>query len=261
MEENLEEFEKELSQKIKELSDLEINEKQIKYAFFNNRLLDCYNEKIKIISNNFDKQSKFFGKHLEEYIVDKTKIMSKYNKEFQKVFDKRKEQFFSIETEIEEIELNQKMILKNIEKIYFSRIKVLENGKCNKKLKVEQSENAIKALVDKYEKFDALINECENKIEECIEACEKDFENITKTGEVALVVPQKLNFFEKLFGSFFSKNKKAKKEIIGKMNNEIKEIQNSSEIVLNRIEEQTVRVIAKIEEIKNKINLEFKSAI
>ena len=45
------------------------------------------------------------------------------------------------------------------------------------------------------------------------------------------------------------------------MNNEINEIQNSSEITLNGIEEQTINVIAKIEEIKNNINLEFKSAM
>lgn len=257
----MEEFGKELVQRIQELSSLEINEKQIKYAIFNNKVKDFYNEKIKVITKDFDKQSDFFGKHIEEYITEKTKIMEMYNKEFEKIYYKRKEQYFSIETEIEELELNQKIVLNNIEKIYASRTKVLENKKCDIKAKVEQSEVAIKALVDKYEKYDALINECENKIDECISSVEKDFENIVKKRNVALLVPKKESIFEKLFGMFFSKKKKYKKEVIGKMNNEINEIQNSSEMVISGIEEQTIKVIAKIEEIKNNINLEFKSAI
>ena len=173
----MEEFGKELVQRIQELSSLEINEKQIKYAIFNNKVKDFYNEKIKVITKDFDKQSDFFGKHIEEYITEKTKIMEMYNKEFEKIYYKRKEQYFSIETEIEELELNQKIVLNNIEKIYASRTKVLENKKCDIKAKVEQSEVAIKALVDKYEKYDALINECENKIDECISSVEKDFED------------------------------------------------------------------------------------
>lgn len=257
----MEEFGKELAQWIQKLSNLEINEKQIKYAIFNNKVKEFYNEKNKMITKDFDKQSEFFGKHLEEYITEKTKIMDKYNKEFQKIYYKRKEQYFSIETEIEELELNQKIVLNNIEKIYVTRTKVLKDKKCDIKAKVEQSEVVIKALIDKYEKYDALINECENKIDECISSIEKDFENIVRKRDVAILIPKKESIFEKLFGIFFSKKKKYKKEVIGKMNNEINEIQNSSEITLNGIEEQTINVIAKIEEIKNNINLEFKSAM
>ena len=257
----MEEFGKELAQWIQKLSNLEINEKQIKYAIFNNKVKEFYNEKNKMITKDFDKQSEFFGKHLEEYITEKTKIMDKYNKEFQKIYYKRKEQYFSIETEIEELELNQKIVLNNIEKIYVTRTKVLKDKKCDIKAKVEQSEVVIKALIDKYEKYDALINECENKIDECISSIEKDFENIVRKRDVAILIPKKESIFEKLFGIFFSKKKKYKKEVIGKMNNEINEIQNSSEMVISGIEEQTIKVIAKIEEIKNNINLEFKSAI
>ena len=257
----MEEFGKELAQWIQKLSNLEINEKQIKYAIFNNKVKEFYNEKNKMITKDFDKQSEFFGKHLEEYITEKTKIMDKYNKEFQKIYYKRKEQYFSIETEIEELELNQKIVLNNIEKIYVTRTKVLKDKKCDIKAKVEQSEVVIKALIDKYEKYDALINECENKIDECISSIEKDFENVVRKRDVAILIPKKESIFEKLFGIFFSKKKKYKKEVIGKMNNEINEIQNSSEMVISGIEEQTIKVIAKIEEIKNNINLEFKSAI
>ena len=152
----MEEFGKELAQWIQKLSNLEINEKQIKYAIFNNKVKEFYNEKNKMITKDFDKQSEFFGKHLEEYITEKTKIMDKYNKEFQKIYYKRKEQYFSIETEIEELELNQKIVLNNIEKIYVTRTKVLKDKKCDIKAKVEQSEVVIKALIDKYEKYDAL---------------------------------------------------------------------------------------------------------
>ena len=257
----MKEIGKDLLDKIQELSNLEIEEKQIKYAYFNNRIMECYNEKIKIISSDFDKQSEFFGKHLEEYITEKSKIMDKYNKEFQKIYEKRKELFVCIETEIEEIELNQKTILNNIEKIYSSRNKVLEDKNCDAKARVEQSEHVIKALIDKYEKYDSLIKECENKLEECMVATEKDFENLSKRKETALIVPKKENFFEKLFGIFFSKKKKYKKEVIGKMNTKIDEIQNANEKITREIEKQTINVISKVEEIKNNINTEFKAAV
>ena len=45
------------------------------------------------------------------------------------------------------------------------------------------------------------------------------------------------------------------------MENEIYEIENQSKDMINIIEEQTIDLIAKIEEIRDQINLEFKVAI
>ncbi len=257
----MEDIKEEMLEKIEELSNIEIQEKQIKYAIFNRKMQEAYNEKIKIIADDFDRQSESFGKHLEKYIKEKTRIIEKSGKEFRKIYEKRKEQFCGIEAEIEEIELNQKMILNNIEKIYISRSEVIKEENCNVQERVKQSEIVISALIDKYEKYDELIRGCESKIEECIDSLNKDFESIIKNKEEALIVPEKENIFKKLFGIFISKNKKNKKEIIGKIENRIDKIQSSNEIILEEIEKQTISIIAKIEEIKANINLEFKAAI
>ena len=57
------------------------------------------------------------------------------------------------------------------------------------------------------------------------------------------------------------KKSKLEKEVIEKMENEIYEIENQSKDMINIIEEQTIDLIAKIEEIRDQINLEFKVAI
>ena len=284
-------FGKELFDSIKELSDFEVQEKEVRFAMFNTILLNSYNEKIDKISDNFDSQTSYYGKKIEEYANEKDSILGKYDQEFQKIYDKRKEQYFNILNEIQEMQSNQKVALANIEMIYKVRKKIIDSGEYDnylhkmKKYKhivstslvraefdkytkllerlkdpFEDTNKKMEALIDKYEKYDGLIDECEKKLEDCINAAEEDFNTIVKFRNNELAKVSKPNIISKIMIKIFGK-KKYKKNVIDKMNSEIDSIEEDSNRILETINNQTIMIIAKIEEIRAKINFEFKEAI
>ena len=279
-----------LLERIKELSDIEVQEKELKFAIFNNKIYTSYEEKIKLISDNFDEQLQYYRKK-DNYGDEKEKIISRYNEEFQKIYDKRKEQFINIINEIQEMQSNQKIALANIESVYRSRDSIFEseeykeylnnknkfeyminitknssdiekykNKLINLKNPVDSYNNKLIALVDKFEKYDGLVFECEKKLDDCIIATEEDFETLMKYRNNNLVEQKKENIFVRLFKKLFASKRKFKKEVIEKMNSEIDDIQNSNIKLLDIIENQTINLVAKIEELRYDINYEYSIA-
>ena len=279
-----------LLEQIKELSDIEVQEKELKFAIFNNKVYTVYAEKIKLISDNFEGQLQYYGIK-DNFKDEKEKIIARYNEEFQKIYDIRKEQFLNIINEIQEMQSNQKIALANIESLYRRRdevfdseeyqeyiekknkyeyiINISKNGsnieKYEKRLvklrnPLDSYNNKLLALVDKFEKYDGLIFECEKKLDECLIATNDDFESVLKYRNNSLVEKKKENIFTKIFKKLFSGNKKFKKEVIEKMNNEIDDIQKSNVTLLEIIDRQTINLVAKIEELRYDINFEYNIA-
>ena len=53
---------------VKELSDIEVQEKELKFAIFNNRAVANYEKRIKVIVDNFANQSAYYGKQVNDFI-------------------------------------------------------------------------------------------------------------------------------------------------------------------------------------------------
>lgn len=283
---------KRLYEKIKELSDIEVQEMELQFAIFNSKAIANYEEKIELINNNFIEQSNYYGKKIEDFENEKNEIISRYSEEFQKIYDTRKDQFINIINEIQEMQSNQKIALANIESLYNNWDSVLNSEEyedyVTKKQKYEYIINISKnnediqkytdslkklknpidlinikmaAVVDKYEKYDGVIFECEKKIEDCIKALEDDFNSIMKYRNNSLVVPKKENFIVRLLNKLFGGNKKFTREVIDKMNDEIDDIQKNDLKLLEIINDQTINLVAKIEELRQQINSEYKVAV
>ena len=279
-----------LLERIKELSNIELQEQLLRLAIFNNKVYSNYEEKIKIISNNFEEQLQYYGK-TDIFNDEKEKIIGRYNEEFQKIYDKRREQFINILIEIQEMQANQKIALANVESVYKSRDSIFESEEYKEYLENKNKyeyiinitknssdiekykskliklrnpldfyNNKLVALVDKYEKYDGLVFECEKKLDDCIIATEEDFESVMKYRNNNLVEQKKENIFVRLFKKLFSGKRKFKKEVVEKMNIEIDDIQNNNAKLLEIIESQTINLIAKIEELRYDINYEYSIA-
>ena len=223
-----------LLERIKELSNIELQEQLLRLAIFNNKVYSNYEEKIKIISNNFEEQLQYYGK-TDIFNDDKEKIIGRYNEEFQKIYDKRREQFINILIEIQEMQANQKIALANVESVYKSRDSIFESEEYKEYLENKNKyeyiinitknssdiekykskliklrnpldfyNNKLVALVDKYEKYDGLVFECEKKLDDCIIATEEDFESVMKYRNNNLVEQKKENIIIRLFKKFCS---------------------------------------------------------
>lgn len=120
------------------------------------------------------------------------------------------------------------------------------------------------ALATKYDNYDATIKECNKKLEECIEGGLGDFEEITRYVDNGLVVSKKENIIMKFVNKILNKITKGSgfnKNVMEKMENELSELEQDITESVEIIDEQTVGIVAKIEEIRENINAEFKVAM
>lgn len=290
----MESVEKRLMQSIKDMTELEVQELELRFGKFNSELKESYNSKISAIEENLNNQITFYGKTVEDCKEEKKSILDRYTAEFQKIYDLRKEQFFNIQIEIQEMQANQKIALANFKKIVDERRRYINSEDFAEYMKKKQEfksivENTLKheefdrysklleeltnplefyqkklvALVVKFDGYKALIEECEKKLEECINSSKNDFDEIVRFRNNSLATRKNnilISLFYKVTNKFIG-NKKFEKDFIKKMNEELKDIEEANNNSINIINSQTVDLISKIEEVREALNVEFKTAI
>lgn len=285
----------ELMQIYKDLTENELLEGQIKFAKFNQELLNIYNSKISSIEKNIDDKILYYGRNIEDYSAQKENILNKYTEEFQKIYDQRKMQFFNIENEITEIQSNQKIAITNFYKVVDDRNKFLKTEKYNEYLSqkqefqeivnstlnhdefdkytklleelvdpLEEYNKMMIGLLQKYNGYDALIVECDKKLEECLIATKSDFEKISRFRNQSLAVINKKNFvvafFEKILNKF-SGASKLEKEFIQEIENELSNIEKENNSIVSEISSQTNRIVELIENVRSEINSNYKFVV
>lgn len=284
-----------LMTQIRDLSELEVQKLEIQIAKFNKEISSYYETKISTIEENIDSQIEYYGKNVSDHENEKNQILDKYKKEFQKIYDIRKEQFFNIQVEIQELQANQKIAFANFKKVaddrkafeesskyseYILKRQELENiinSTVNKEEFEEYSEllanlkdpletytSKLEALVNKYAGYDEIILECEAKLTDCILSAKKDFDEIAKYRNTNVAVLENGNFITNLINKILSRfagKSKFEKDVIQKMESELVEVEKSNLEITNAINEQTIYLVAKIEELRDVINSEFNIAI
>ena len=283
-----------LMTQIRDLSELEVQKLEIQIAKFNKEISEYYETKISMIEENIDSQIEYYGKNISDYKEEKNRILDKYKKEFQKNYDKRKEQFFNIQVEIQELQANQKIAFANFKKVAEDRKSFLESSKyaeyISKKQEFQKVVNStvnreefeeysellenlkdpldtytskMEALVNKYAGYDEIILECEAKLTDCILAAKKDFDEITKYRNSDIAVVEGGNFITNLINKIINKftgKAKFEKDVIQKMESELEEVEKNNIAISDSINEQTIYIVAKIEELRDVINSEFNLA-
>ncbi len=283
-----------LMTQIRDLSELEVQKLEIQIAKFNKEISEYYETKISTIEENIDSQIKYYGKNISDHIEEKDRILNKYKAEFQKNYDKRKEQFFNIQVEIQELQANQKIAFANFKKVAEDRISFLESSKyveyISKKQEFQKVVNStvnreefekysallenlkdpldtytskLEALINKYAGYDEIILECEAKLTDCILATKKDFDEITKYRNSDVAVVEGVNFITNLINKILNKfagKAKFEKDVIQKMESELIKVEQNNIAISDSINEQTIYLVAKIEELRDMINSEFNLA-
>jgi len=284
-----------LMTQIRDLSELEVQKLEIQIAKFNKEISSYYETKISTIEENIDSQIEYYGKNVSDHENEKNRILDKYKKEFQKIYDIRKEQFFNIQVEIQELQANQKIAFANFKKVADDRKAFEESSKYSEYiLKRQELENVInstvnkeefekysellanlkdpletytsklEALVNKYAGYDEIILECEAKLTDCILSAKKDFDEIAKYRNTNVAILENGNFITNLINKILSRfagKSKFEKDVIQKMESELVEVEKSNLEITNAINEQTIYLVAKIEELRDVINSEFNIAI
>lgn len=280
---------------INEISELEILKAEILYSKFQNTLKKEYEEKIKLVENDFLSKAKVYGKNPDEIINEKNNIIKKYDAEFQKIYDSRREQFINIQNEIQEMVANKMIVIANFNQVAknketymdsevyqefvmkknkFKNIidTTLKSDEFNKYTKLlnelrdplEVYQKKYIALATKFNSYDEAIKECEQKLYDCIEVSQQDFKAIVSHIDMSLVTVKKSNIFYNIINKIINKlsnGSKFQKDVIQKIEKDILSIQQENQTNIELIENQTIGLIATIEQVRENINNEFKVAI
>ena len=125
---------------------------------------------------------------------------------------------------------------------------------------IDNFEGKMSALVEKYNEYDILVDACEKKIDECIEATLDDFNKISLKHETHMIDLKKQNkvFYDisKII-SFIGGARSLEKHVINKYKNAILELSKINDKCIKTIDKQTLDLVCNINNIREDINEEF----
>ncbi len=286
----MEDFDNKLLIQIKYMIELETRKLLIQNARFNKIVMNEYENKIRAFETDLDNKVSLYGGNMD-FMIRRNEILELYKAEFQKIFKKRKQQFFGIQEEIQDLQANQKLAIANYKKFeeyrkvysktaeyqsfvqkkeqlqYMMQNATTEQEADNYKQKIESMKDPIAdfikkmdALVERYNGYDAIIKECEIKLEECIKATLDDFESIAIKKDTSLVKVKEPNgimvFINKLI-NMFSQNSHFEKRFVNKYKDQISKITEQNNSSIKNIESQTMNLIITINKLRDIISEEF----
>ncbi len=281
----------ELIAQIKYIIELETRKFLVDIARFNKIVLNDYDIKVKAFEDELDAKISLYSKNTEKYDKKKQDILQSYKSEFDRVYKKRKQQLHGIQAEIQEIQANQKIAIANFKKfeefkIVYSKSQdyrdfiekreqleyMVQNASTIEEANnyqqvlnkmqnpVENFENKMNALVEKYNQYDVLVEACEKKIEECIDATLDDFNRISLKKETHMVDLKKQNkiisFITKIIG-FIGGTAAFERNVFNKYKNAILELSKVNDTCIKTIDKQTMGLVCNINSIREDINEEF----
>lgn len=281
----------ELVAQIKYIIELETRKFLIDIARFNKIVLNDYDEKIKQFEEELDAKISIYGKNKEKFENKRQEIIKSYKDEFDRVYKKRKTQLRGIQAEIQEIQANQKIAIANFKKFEEYRIVYLKSNEYRDFIEkkeqlqymlehavtieeannyqqvlnkmqnpIDNFEGKMSALVEKYNEYDILVDACEKKIDECIEATLDDFNKISLKHETHMIDLKKQNkvfyYISKII-SFIGGARSLEKHVINKYKNAILELSKINDKCIKTIDKQTLDLVCNINNIREDINEEF----
>ena len=281
----------ELVAQIKYIIELETRKFLIDIARFNKIVLNDYDEKIKQFEEELEAKISIYGKNKEKFENKRQEIIKSYKDEFDRVYKKRKTQLRGIQAEIQEIQANQKIAIANFKKFEEYRIVYLKSNEYRDFIEkkeqlqymlehavtieeannyqqvlnkmqnpIDNFEGKMSALVEKYNEYDILVDACEKKIDECIEATLDDFNKISLKHETHMIDLKKQNkvfyYISKII-SFIGGARSLEKHVINKYKNAILELSKINDKCIKTIDKQTLDLVCNINNIREDINEEF----
>lgn len=278
--------------KITELTELENNNLKIKSAIFMRKINEKIDISIKEIELRINEEIEFYGQKPENYLEYKKSILEKYFQEFIKFSEEYELQYINIIQELQETYANQKIAMANCKKMKNLKDEFLQSNKFQeykqikakykedmdnsltkkefeknmnllKKLEnpVEEYDIKIKACIEKAKDYELIIENCNQKLDECKQKAVEELNNYVSKKTSQLVIYQKNNIIFKIINkitNIFTGKKKVQINIIDKSKVELNNLETEVNNTKNNIRENTISflelLIKRREELNNKFN-------
>lgn len=276
-----------LSNTVKKLSDLEVNEVHLLVAIIKKKVDELINKNMKILENEFSINCERYNKHPESVINEKNEILQGYRKEFNRIASKFQEEYMNFAIQLQNIQSKQKIAIANMKKMANSKRKFIKTGEYSKFLaKIENLEEKRDNCLVK-SKFDKIVNYLDNvkdpvdiyetKIdayseqyvrycgleEACIEEIKRSGVHVLKAindvmqydiGQLAVVNKKSIfSIFSKLFNRLSGTKRFEKKYLLKKKEN-IEKIKENTDKELSEIDKEIDNILAVLDACNSKID-------
>ena len=187
-----------LKEALKKLTEIENSKCVISIALFDKKVQRAKEEKVNIIRAELE--SKIYGikgNKLSEAEAEINEIVSRFESTIDSLIDIYYEQQMRLQEYVQQLENDQKYVINDLLKAYLEY----------KKTSSDEAKELVIAMAQKKVNYDALIDECEARIEVNIDEAEDAINSLIEEKTVKIVPKTKDNFitrFRKIVITFFS---------------------------------------------------------
>lgn len=291
----MENISEKLMKNITKLAEIENNNLKIKSAIFLRKINDKINIATNEIGLRIDEEIEFYGQKVQNYSEYKESVVKKYAEEFNKILEEYELQYVNICEELMETYANQKITIANCKKMKNLKEEFLESDKYEeyKKIKAKYKEDMdnsltkvdfeknmnllkelknpiddydikIKACIEKAKDYELIIQNCNQKLEECKQKSIDEVNKIVSKKTSQLVIYQKNNIIFKIINkisNIFNGKKKVQINIIDKSNVEFNTLETEANNTKNNIRENTIKFIEQLIGKREELNTKFNESI
>lgn len=281
----MENISEKLIENLTKLTELEINNLQIKSEIFIRKLNEKLETSLKEIELRIDEEIVFFNQNPKKYIQYKESTIKGYEEQLQKIYDEYKIQYINICEELQEIQINQKIAIANIKKIQDLKKEFIKSEKYEqyKALKykykkdmdnsenkedfekymnllknlnnpIEEYDNKINEMLNKAKEYELINSICIEKINECINNSINDLNKWVQQKTNQLQVYNQSNIFKEFYTiitNFFLGKKRLQINVIDTTEYELECLEQEVSIAKKNIKNNTIKFIKQLLDLKD----------
>ena len=249
-----------LSDVISDLATIE-NDKLLLWATIYTRKCEMLKrKKIEELHSYFESQVKFYKRDYSKYENQIEEFEKKYEDQISKIIDQYSIQYQYIQNEEMVAESNQKIAVANCIMSQRGEKKAKEE---NKDVLVTKFDKKICATIQKKLNYDVIIDECNFRLEKCMQDTYNEVNKIFNITDTSLT-SSKVSIFSNIkhfFAIKFSGDSSFKKYVLDNLYNKFKNIENDTTASISIVKAEMIIFISQMEKIRKEINYSFNETL
>lgn len=242
------------------LSEIEANKLLLWATIYIRKVQEIKERKLKEFKNYFDEQISFYKRSPQKYAKEYEKLYSKYEESIDKLFQQYNAYYQYVQNENVFAQTNQKIAIANF---VVSKRAATKAKNDNNVVLEEKSNKKVFATAQKKLNYDVIINECNARLEKCMEDTYTDLNKIFDISSMLLSV-KKEKYLDKFFNFFkikFAGEKNFKDFVLEPLKVKVDNIEKNATIRSSEVKIDMLTFIAQMEKIREDINLAFNETL
>lgn len=242
-------------QDLQELVEIE-NQKQMNLAvLFENSLANSKEIRVTEFKDRLYIQANYYNT-LEKYQLEIDKLVEQYKKQLDKLFDVCSTRYINIQRELSSAIQSEIIVVTNVSINRQNLEKAIEENDAEK---IHYYTNKINASIQKKLNYETIVNECNSRLEACIDQISDFAEKIKITEEVKITSNEKnkfIEFFNKLIKKL-NRKKNFENYVLKPSEGHIEQLTEEVEKSIGSLYNQIFEFAVQMKENKDKINMAF----